>query len=198
MHRLPNALTALRLAAAPALAVILSLSPGAAGGWAALILFVAAAATDWLDGRLARAWGAESAFGKMLDPIADKAMTLTALVVVVGVYGAEGLRAALAIPAAAIILRETLVAGLREHLGGGPALAVTGAAKWKTAAQLTALALLLAAPPLAATVSDGAGSAVYLAGVLLLWIAAVLTVWTGWDYFWKALAVMRAREGDRP
>jgi cardiolipin synthase len=146
---LPNVLTALRLAAAPAIAVILSLSPGPLGGWLAFTLFVAAAATDWLDGKLARAWNAQSAFGRMLDPIADKAMTLTALVVVVGLYGTEGLRAALALPAAAIILRETLVAGLREHLGGGPTLAVTGAAKWKTATQLIALSLLLLAAPLA-------------------------------------------------
>jgi CDP-diacylglycerol--glycerol-3-phosphate 3-phosphatidyltransferase len=196
MRNLPNILTALRLAAAPALVLILALFPGTAGGWAAFLLFVVAAATDWLDGKLARAWNAQSAFGKMLDPIADKAMTLTALVVIVGLYGTEGLRSALALPAAAIILRETLVAGLREHLGGGPTLAVTGAAKWKTAAQLVALSLLLLAAPLADW-SDRYGSWVYLWGVGLLWVAAILTLWTGWGYFWKALAEMRAREGAR-
>jgi CDP-diacylglycerol--glycerol-3-phosphate 3-phosphatidyltransferase len=192
MRELPNILTIGRLLAAPGVAVLLALFPGPAGEWAALALFLAAAATDWIDGRIARAWGVESEIGRVLDPIADKAMALTALVVVVGVFGDHGLRPALAIPAAAIVLRETLVSGLREALGGRAVLAVTQAAKWKTTVQLVALSCLLAASPLAGTVGDFAGSASYLAGVILLWLAALLTVTTGWAYLRKALAVMRA------
>ncbi len=110
--------------------------------WAALILFVGAALTDWLDGFLARAWMQESKLGAMLDPIADKAMVVIALVVLARVFGFD---AWILLPAALIVFREVFVSGLREFLGDvAGTLQVTKMAKWKTTAQMVAIALLFA------------------------------------------------------
>lgn len=178
---IPNILTVFRLAAAPAVALVFVAAPAPWAGWLALALFLAAAATDWLDGYLARAWNQQSAFGAMLDPIADKAMVIIALAVL---FGRFGLTAWLVVPAAAILLREVAVSGLREYLGK-MSLPVTRLAKWKTAVQMVALAALLAVP------TDGA---LMWAGAVLLWAAALLTVVTGADYFAKAWPHLRARE----
>ncbi len=187
MWTVPNLLTLGRVAAAPLVAVALALG----WGWAALLLFAGAAATDWLDGRLARAWGQESAFGRMLDPIADKAMATIALAALLGVHG---MPPALVLPVAAILLRETLVAGLREFLQGAAVLSVTRLAKWKTAAQLTAIAVLLAVEPLRGA-GAALGEAAWAGGLALLWVAAALTAVTGWDYFAKGAALIAARDG---
>ena len=137
---IPNTLTVLRLLAAPALAsgCVSVARPWA--DWLALVLFVSAAATDWLDGRLARAWGMESKFGAMLDPIADKAMVIIALAVLIGLLGPNFW---IMVPAALILFREAFVSGLREFLGdtAGP-LKVTTLAKWKTTVQMVAIAVL--------------------------------------------------------
>jgi CDP-diacylglycerol--glycerol-3-phosphate 3-phosphatidyltransferase len=185
MWTVPNALTVGRVAAAPFVAFAM------AAGWhlAAFLLFTGAAATDWLDGRLARRWGQESAFGRMLDPIADKAMATIALA---ALLGAHGLSPVLVAPVAVIMLRETLVAGLREFLKGAEALSVTPLAKWKTTAQLTAIAALLAVEPARALAGPDAGAGVMAGGLALLWVAAALTAATGWDYFRKGLALLPA------
>lgn len=184
MWNIPNMLTAGRLAAAPGVALAFAAFDRPAADVVACVLFVAAALTDWLDGRLARAWGQESAIGRLLDPIADKAIVTIALAALCGVHGLDW---PLALPVALILLRETAIAGLREALAGRLALPVTQAAKWKTTAQMTAIAVLLGA--------GAVGPEAHAAGLALLWVAAALTLTTGWDYFSRGVAWLRRMEG---
>jgi cardiolipin synthase len=137
---------------------------------------VAAAITDFFDGYLARKWQQQSSLGRMLDPIADKVLVAVVLLVLAGspiLYGGH-------MWAAIIILsREVLVSGLREYLGElQVSVPVTKIAKWKTTVQLVAIGVLIAGP---------AGDKIipYLTefGIALLWIAAGLTLYTGYDYF---------------
>lgn len=154
---------------------------------AAFVLFVIAALTDFLDGRVARARNETTALGAALDPLADKLLVSTALILLVrnGVIAGFGVVAVLI-----IILREIFVSGLREALGpSGAALPVTALAKWKTAAQLLAAGLLLAAAP-----HGFIGESLRPAAAALLWIAAVLTFWTGADYALRAARQLRARD----
>jgi CDP-diacylglycerol--glycerol-3-phosphate 3-phosphatidyltransferase len=185
--------------------------------WFALTLFVGAAITDWFDGYLARLWKQESKFGAMLDPIADKAMVVIAIMVLTGY---SGMNPWLILPATVIMFREVFVSGLREFLGAKASLLkVTKLAKWKTTAQMVAIAVLflgtgleylngvamqgmtpdqyaeavsagLADPIRACGKSDCASVAGY-AGLALMWIAAVLTALTGLDYFKKSLPFLR-------
>ena len=171
---LPNALTVARIAALVPAAVLVLL-PGPAAAAAAVIVFVAASATDWLDGWLARRLAVVSAFGRLIDPIADKLLVAAVLFALV----ADGRLAGLHVAAAIIIVgRELLVSGLREYLAaiGAGGLAVTGPAKWKTAAQMVGLTALLAVP-----LAPAAGG-LHAAGLAALWVATALTVWTGWVY----------------
>jgi CDP-diacylglycerol--glycerol-3-phosphate 3-phosphatidyltransferase len=187
MWTIPNILTAGRLAAAPGVALAFAAFDRPTADVVAAAIFVVAAATDWLDGRLARAWRQESAVGRMLDPIADKAIVAIALAALCGLYG---LGWSVSAPVAAILLRETAVAGLREFLSDGFRLPVTRLAKWKTTVQMTAIALLLAAGALGE--ARGAAEA---AGFAILWLAAALTLATGWDYFSRGVAHLRRMEG---
>lgn len=209
---LPNILTVLRLIAAPGVAFAFVTMARPWADWLALILFVSAAATDWLDGRLARAWGMESRFGAMLDPIADKAMVIIALAVLVGLFDPSFWVMA---PAALILFREAFVSGLREFLGDtAGTLKVTNLAKWKTTAQMVAIAVLFSrglfehyftvwswgmgpeilAQVLAGETRDALGLrpiysgfwTAHYAGITLLWLAAILTLVTGFDYLRKA------------
>jgi len=180
---LANGLTVARLLAVPAL-LLLFLVPGPEGEAARLAVFAAAAATDWLDGWVARRRGETSRLGAALDPAADKMLTLGSLLLLVG----TGSAAAWLLPAvAAILLREILVSGLREALGAeGAPLATARLAKWKTAFQMLAIALLLAG-------SLAAGVHAWLPGIggVLLWAAAALAVWSGVGYAreaWRRLA----------
>ena len=181
--------------------------------WAALILFVGAALTDWVDGYIARTWKQESKLGTMLDPIADKAMVLIALLVITGIFGLNPL---VLLPATLIVFREVFVSGLREFLGEvAGTLKVTKLAKWKTTVQMMAIAMLFAVGifehylgmegfgmdgVMIGQILDGnledllnlnflyGGMLVtWYGGVILLWVAAVLTVLSGADYFRKAL-----------
>lgn len=155
---------------------------------AAFAIFAVAAATDFLDGRLARARGETSALGAALDPLADKLLIAAALVLLVrnGVIRDFGVVAALA-----ILLREILVGGLREALGkNGDTLAVTGLAKIKTSAQLLAVGLLVASAP-----GGIAGAPIAGAATALFWLAAILTVITGAQYTVKAARLLRGRPG---
>ena len=173
---LPNILTYARIVAIPVLAAFLFFFPKSdSARWAAFALFGAACITDWLDGYLARIWQQQSTLGRMLDPIADK--LLVGAVLLMLVY--DGTIASWSIWAAIIILsREILVSGLREFLAElNVKIHVTQLAKWKTAAQFVALAMLLAGPALHGLIPN-----VPEMGLLILWISAVLTLFTGYDY----------------
>ena len=151
---------------------------------AALAIFVLAALTDFLDGAVARARGEVSAIGAALDPLADKLLIAAALVLLTrnGVIAGAGVIAVLI-----IILREILVSGLREAVAArSGALPVTGLAKWKTAAQLIAAGLLIAAAP-----GGLAGESLRPLAAGALWLAAVLTFWTGADYAVRAAQFLR-------
>jgi CDP-diacylglycerol--glycerol-3-phosphate 3-phosphatidyltransferase/cardiolipin synthase len=172
---IPNVLTYLRIAAVPALAACLYFLDGDLGRWSAFAVFVSAGLTDWLDGYLARAWAQQSRLGRMLDPIADKLLVGTALLMLVHDHTISGV----SIWAAMIVLcREILVSGLREYLAElNVKVHVTLLAKWKTTMQMVALAVLLVGPA-----AQELAQPLTLAGLLLLWIAALLTLWTGYDY----------------
>lgn len=214
---IPNILTTFRMLAAPAVVLVFLCLARPYADWAALILFVGAAVTDYLDGYLARKWNQQSAFGTMLDPIADKAMVILAFLAIVGLYG---LTIWIAVPATVILLREVFVSGLREFLGDNASkLAVTKIAKWKTTAQMVAISVLFAQgifehnygmamqgmdQSIATSILSGAeedlvglgfnyyGSLYsYWAGITLLWIAAILTFVTGWDYLTKAMPYLK-------
>ncbi len=210
---LPNILTLLRLVAAPGVAVMFLYFTRPYADWFALVLFVGAAVTDWFDGYLARAWGQETKLGAMLDPIADKAMVVIALMVIVAFSSWSPW---LVLPATLILFREVFVSGLREYLGDvAGTLKVTQLAKWKTTLQMIAIAVLFSQGVfehylgmsvfgmdqqmieaiLDGEVEDTLGLGWKLAGMewagllglVLLWIAAVLTTITGFDYLRKAL-----------
>ncbi len=172
---LPNILTYGRILAVPALVLCMTLLRGDLARWAAFGLFVAAAVTDWLDGYLARAWEQQSTLGRMLDPIADKLIVGAALIMLVH----DNTIAGLGVWAAVIILcREILVSGLREFLAElNVKIRVTELAKWKTTLQMTALAVLLAGPAAEKFVPG-----ILAGGMVLLWLSALLTLWTGYDY----------------
>jgi cardiolipin synthase (CMP-forming) len=172
---LPNILTYGRIAAVPVLAALLFFDDGAPTRWAAFAIFVAACITDWLDGYLARIWQQQSNLGRMLDPIADKLLVGATLLMLVYTRALSGW----SIWAALIILsREILVSGLREFLAElNVKVHVTQLAKWKTAFQFIALALILAGPAV-----DPYVPYVTELGIGLLWMAAILTLFTGYDY----------------
>ncbi len=156
---------------------------------AALVIFLIAAATDFLDGYVARARGEASALGAALDPLADKLLVTAALILLIrnGVIAGAGVIAALV-----IVLREILVGGLREAVGkAGGELPVTPLAKGKTAMQLIAVGLLLAAAP-----GGIGGEALRPIASGAFWLAAVLTFWTGAAYARRATALLK-RDGAR-
>ena len=199
---LPNILTLLRLVAAPGVAVMFLYFTRPYADWFALVLFVGAAVTDWFDGYLARAWGQET-----------QAMVVIALMVIVAFSSWSPW---LVLPATLILFREVFVSGLREYLGDvAGTLKVTQLAKWKTTLQMIAIAVLFSQGVfehylgmsvfgmdqqmieaiLDGEVEDTLGLGWKLAGMewagllglVLLWIAAVLTAITGFDYLRKAL-----------
>ncbi|MDO5658918.1 MAG: CDP-diacylglycerol--glycerol-3-phosphate 3-phosphatidyltransferase [Paracoccus sp. (in: a-proteobacteria)] len=199
----PNILTILRLVAAPAVPLMFLFLSRPFADWAALTLFLVAAITDWFDGYLARAWQQESRFGAAMDPIADKAMVIIALVVITGY---SGMNPWLILPVTVILFREVFVSGLRESLGDrATTLAVTKIAKWKTTMQMVAIAVLFLgtglhyletgiAPRVGSGSLPGGTDWSDLAtglGLGLIWLAAGLTAWTGWDYFVKAMPHLR-------
>ena len=213
----PNFLTILRLLAAPGVAVMFLYFHRPWADWFALALFTLAAITDFFDGYLARSWKQESRIGAMLDPIADKAMVVIALLVITGYSGMDPW---LILPATVILFREVFVSGLREYLGDRSGLLkVTALAKWKTTAQMVAIAVLFLAMGLEyvrenaqgrehaalletlaelgseelnlVVVAEFGGNIFWHFGLTLIWIAAIMTLITGWDYFRKSLPLLK-------
>ncbi|MFG1374741.1 CDP-diacylglycerol--glycerol-3-phosphate 3-phosphatidyltransferase [Xanthobacter oligotrophicus] len=177
---LPNILTYSRCVAVPLVAACLFWSDILEGGavlrWVALALYIAAAITDFFDGYLARAWSQQSAIGRMLDPIADKLLVSTCLLML----ASDGTIRGWSLWAAIVILcREILVSGLREFLAElRVSVPVSRLAKWKTTLQLVAVGVLITGPA-----GESVLPGVNLVGLVLLWVSAVLTLYTGYDYF---------------
>lgn len=197
VNPIPNILTGVRLLAGVVMFLILA---GATGGIPVVSqylspddqfalyrtgfwIFVVAASTDWVDGFLARRWGAVTRWGAILDPIADKVLVTGAILGLL----ASGAVPQIVIPCGLILFREFAVSALRETTAGRVELPVTLLAKWKTVVQLVALALQLFARNW-----DGFGlpfdylPPFQLFADVLTWFAAIITVWTGWQYFSEA------------
>ena len=179
-YSIPNLLTYARIVAVPLIVLCFfiegRLQSSDFARWTALVLFAVASVTDYHDGYLARIWNQTSNIGRMLDPIADKLLVASVLLLV----AADGTIAGWTIWAAIIILcREILVSGLREYLADlKVSVPVTRIAKWKTAIQMFAIAFLLAGPA-----GDKVLPYTTETGIGLLWIAAIITMYTGYDYF---------------
>lgn len=179
MLTLPNLLTLSRIVAVPMLVALLWWPDWEAGYGAAFVLYCLMGVTDYFDGYLARAQGAVSKLGQFLDPIADKVMVAAVILMLVGTRFED--RAIITgihlIAALVILLREIMVSGLREFLGGiQVSVPVSRLAKWKTTLQLVSLGALILAGALPAM------GWIKSIGLATLWGAAVLTLVTGWDY----------------
>ncbi len=183
-YSIPNLLTYGRIICVPLIVLCFFIEGKLEGSdfarWVALWIFIIASITDFLDGYLARIWNQTSNIGRMLDPIADKLLVSAILLLV----AADGTIAGWSLWAAIIILcREILVSGLREYLAAlKVSVPVTRIAKWKTTAQLVAIAFLLAGPA-----GDKVLPYTTEMGIVLLWVAALLTIYTGYDYFQAGL-----------
>jgi cardiolipin synthase (CMP-forming) len=174
MLTLPNILTLSRIFAVPLLVGLLWWPQWAAGYALAFVLYCVVGFTDYLDGYLARSQGTVSKLGVFLDPIADKIMVAAVILMLVGTRDIAGIHL---IAALIILLREIMVSGLREFLGGlRVSVPVSALAKWKTTLQLVALGALILAGAL-----PGWGW-IKPVGLASLWGAALLTLITGWDY----------------
>lgn len=185
LFQLPNILTLSRILAIPAYCACFWL-PGAWAYWMPLAIFILAGVTDYFDGYLARRYNQQSDFGRFLDPVADKLLIAAALLMLTAFERIAGLSV---IAAVIILCREILVTGLREFLAElRVPLPVTQLAKWKTAVQMIAIGTLTAAQ----------AGPVWLQAELIgdagLWIAALLTLYTGYDYLLAALRPMTKTE----
>ncbi|MBL6787372.1 MAG: CDP-diacylglycerol--glycerol-3-phosphate 3-phosphatidyltransferase [PS1 clade bacterium] len=183
MKQIPNYLTMFRMASVLGLYLTFHL-PAPLGHWLAVVVFGLGAITDFFDGYLARKFDAQSDFGRMFDPIADKLMVLVCLVMLVS----ADIITPVHLPAAILIIaREVLVSGLREFLGARAiTLPVSTLAKYKTAVQMVALICLLAGPS-----GDAALPGLLAAGFATLWLSALLTVITGYAYLKASLYHLR-------
>ena len=184
---LPNILTYARIAAVPVVVGLLFWQSILGGElwlrWVALAIFIAAGVTDILDGYLARMWGQQSSLGRMLDPIADKLLVASSLLMLAA---GTTIRGWTLLAAVIILCREILVSGLREFLADlRVSVPVSQLAKWKTAGQLVAIGFLIAGE---------AGEKVLPitieVGIALLWLSAIVTLYTGWDYLRAGLRYM--------
>ncbi|MBI5323160.1 CDP-diacylglycerol--glycerol-3-phosphate 3-phosphatidyltransferase [Bradyrhizobium sp.] len=177
---IPNILTVGRIAAIPVVVGCVYFQSVLEGPlwlrWVALAVFIGAAITDWLDGYYARIWDQQSAFGRMLDPIADKLLVASCLLMLAADNSIHGWTLWAAV---VILCREILVSGLREYLAAlRVSVPVTKLAKWKTTVQLVAIGFLIAGEA-----GEQLIPATTLIGIVLLWISAIVTIYTGWDYF---------------
>ncbi|HEY3918730.1 MAG TPA: CDP-diacylglycerol--glycerol-3-phosphate 3-phosphatidyltransferase [Stellaceae bacterium] len=182
---LPNLLTLSRILAMPLIVATFYLDPPA-GPWIGCAIFAVAGFTDWLDGRLARAWQQQSEWGQFLDPIADKVLVAATLLMLTAT---QRISAWAVLPAVVILSREILVSGLREHLAGiRVKVPVSSLAKWKTAVQMIAIGVLL--------VGDSAPEILHakFLGEGLLWIAAGFTLVTGYQYLHAGIVHVNVAE----
>ncbi len=185
MRSLPNILTISRIIVIPCIIALIVFVGGPIGIWLAFSAYTYACVTDFLDGYLARAWHQQSALGRFLDPIADKLLVASILLVLVGVDRVEGLTV---LPAAVILCREILVSGLREFLAEvDVGMPVSQLAKWKTVVQMLALGFLMVGP----YGPDFGSISTFEIGVYGLWVAALLTLVTGSDYLFHGLRYIR-------
>jgi len=178
---LPNLLTLSRILVIPVVIATFYVQ-GDCARWFACALFSAAGVTDWLDGHMARRWAQQSELGRFLDPIADKLLVAATLFMLVAT---DRLSSGAVLPALVILCREILVSGLREYLAElRVGLPVSRLAKWKTGIQMVAIGVLI--------VGDAGPAFVPVAaiGEMLLWVAALLTLMTGYDYLRLGLAHM--------
>jgi len=195
-RRLPTWLTLLRIALLPVIVVVFYVD----APWArplSCLIFSVAGVTDWLDGHLARKWNVESRFGAFLDPVADKLMVATVLILIVEFDASPWLT----VPAIVIIGREITISALREWMAGMGArskVAVGWIGKVKTTAQIIALGMLL-------YLHDFLGLPIYQMGMVALYVATVLTIWSMVDYMRAAFstrdavpAVLTPPDSDRP
>ena len=178
LSSIPNMITLGRIIAIPGIVALFYLgSP--LGQWLACGLFTIAALTDFLDGYLARAWSQQSAFGKFLDPVADKLLVAATILLLAGFGQISG---STLLPAVVILCREIVVSGLREFLAGvSIGIPVTKLSKWKTALQMVAIGFLIVGqhgPEFIPT---------RVIGEWCLWIAAIITLCTGYDYLRSGL-----------
>ena len=192
---LPNALTISRILSIPLIVWgILSIVNGWGGilskAWVLGGLFVLACLTDFLDGYYARKWDLVSGFGRMIDPIADKLLVAGCLIAFTIISNGQWM---FLVPALLIIGRDILVSGVREHAAlEGKVMPPTNLAKWKTACEMLAIAALIfwvigkAYLPIDIAVHTVYGGAKTV-GLVLLWLAALLSVYTGSLYFRAAL-----------
>ncbi len=185
---LPNLLTLSRILAIPLVVATFYVS-GDSARWFCCALFSAAGITDWLDGHMARRWEQQSELGRFLDPIADKLLVSATLLMLTATGRISGL---IVLPALVILCREILVSGLREYLAGlSVGVPVSRLAKWKTGIQMVAIGFLI--------VGDAGWRLVPVVaiGEALLWLAALLTLVTGYDYLWAGLShIARPRRAD--
>jgi cardiolipin synthase len=177
---IPNILTVGRIAAIPVVVGCVYWQSILDGPlwlrWVALAVFIAAGVTDYLDGYYARIWDQQSAFGRMLDPIADKLLVASCLLMLAADNSIHGWTLWAAV---VILCREILVSGLREYLAAlRVSVPVTKLAKWKTTMQLVAIGFLIAGEA-----AEQIIPATTLIGIVLLWLSAIFTIYTGWDYF---------------
>ncbi len=188
LSSLPNLLTISRILAIPAICAAFYL-PGAWSAWLPLGLFAVAGITDWFDGYLARKWGQMSNLGRFLDPVADKLLVCAVILMLIAF---ERIDRITCLAAVVIMCREITVTGLREFLAElRVKVPVSRLAKWKTTAQLIALGFLI--------VGDYAFAWIHarLVGEVLIWLAALLTLYTGWDYLITGLRHMAADDDKR-
>ena len=183
IRKIPNILTIGRIIIVPFFVLAFYL-PGFYGDLTACVLFVIASFTDFLDGMLARMMGEESKLGELLDPIADKIIVATALILLVM---SGTIRHYEVIAAIIILTREILISGLREFLARGQIkLPVTNLAKLKTFLQMVAIALLLTGET-GNTILNFQDYNAQTIGIILLWLSAFLTLYTGYEYLRKGI-----------
>jgi cardiolipin synthase len=183
LKKIPNILTIGRIITVPFFVLAFYL-PGFYGDLTACVLFVIASFTDFLDGMLARMMGEESKLGELLDPIADKIIVATALILLVM---SETIRHYEVIAAIIILTREILISGLREFLARGQIkLPVTNLAKLKTFLQMVAISLLLTGETGNKILNFQDYNAQTI-GIILLWLSAFLTLYTGYEYLRKGI-----------
>ena len=192
---LANLLTYARIVAVPVVVALMYWNSILDGGlwlrWAALGVFIAAAITDVLDGYVARAYGQQSSLGRMLDPIADKLLVASCLLMLAA---EETIRGWSLLAAVIILCREILVSGLREYLAElRVSVPVSRLAKWKTTWQLVAVGFLIAGDAGDKLASDLMKQEILVitnVGLALLWLSALVTLYTGWDYMRAGLRHM--------